>query len=319
MISRWGMSSRHCEFKVRGHGKRFIRLLGVLVSVSSVLFAGVVSAPPASATTCALGGACAIGDIGPGGGIVFLTPSSTGNSTGQFFEAAPNTWNGAAPDGTAKWCDISTASFSVANGIGAGRTNSTTIISSCISTGTDNAARYISGTTIGGLTDWFLPSRDEMLALYNQRAFLTGSYATNRVNVDAARYLTSSQSSTFTSNAIGVYMEGSVAPGTAQDVSKGFRFSVRPVRMFTATERSGSGSGSSSSQTASTGPDVIQQIGRQPSDDCSRVSIPSLDWGGATGGWGSSWAEWAIPYSAGFVCTRTLYSVGAGAWAVRGG
>jgi hypothetical protein len=30
-----------------------------------------------------------IGDIGPGGGLVFLTPSSPGNASGYYFEIAP--------------------------------------------------------------------------------------------------------------------------------------------------------------------------------------------------------------------------------------
>jgi hypothetical protein len=34
----------------------------------------------------------AIGDIGPGGGIIFITPSTEGNSTGKYFEAAPFDW-----------------------------------------------------------------------------------------------------------------------------------------------------------------------------------------------------------------------------------
>jgi hypothetical protein len=188
------------------------------------------------------------------------------------------------------------------------------IAAACTSTGTNDASAYIASLTIGGRTGWFLPSQDEMLALYNQRAFLTGSYATNRVNADAARYLTSSQSSSSTSNAVGVYMEGSGFDGTAQDLSKSFNFSLRPVRMFTAVEASGSGS-SGSSQTNP--PDVVQQVGRGAQERCTGLTIPALDWSGAAGGWAPSWAEWAVPTSGGLVCTRTLYYVRSGVWAVR--
>lgn len=211
-----------------------------------VVIAVGLAAPPAHATTCAAGGACAIGDTGPGGGLVIIAPSTAGNSTGQFFEAAANTWNGSAPDGTGQWCSASTASITgLGNGIGSGTTNTASIAAACASTGTGDAAEYISGLTIGGLVGWFLPSRDEMLALYDQRTLLTGSFATNQVNVDVARYLTSSQA-TNTANAVGVYMEGSVAPGTAQNVSKQFNFSLRPMRRFSATESSSSGSGAAS-------------------------------------------------------------------------
>jgi len=205
-----------------------------------------LAAPPAHATTCAAGGACAIGDTGPGGGLVIIAPSTVGNSTGQFFEAAVNTWNGTAPDGTGQWCNASTSSIAgLGNGIGSGITNTATVAAACASTGTGDAAEYISGLTIGGHTDWFLPSRDEMLALYDQRTLLIGTFATNQVNVDVARYLTSSQA-TNTVNAVGAYMEGSAFPGTAQDFSKQFNFSLRPMRMFSVTESSSSSSGSGS-------------------------------------------------------------------------
>jgi hypothetical protein len=298
-----------------------IRISGLAARLTSIAAAGVTAsavigiAPPAHATTCASGGPCAVGDIGPGGGIVFIAPSTSGNSTGQFFEAAPNTWSGSAPDGVGQWCNASSASVAgLGTTIGTGSTNSVAIAAACTSTGTNDASAFIASRTIGGLTGWFLPSRDEMLALYDQRAFLTGSYATNRANADAARYLTSSQSSNFTSNAVGAYMEGSVAPGTAQDISKSFNFSLRPVRMFTATEASGSGSSGSSQANP---PDVMQQVGRGPQDRCTELTIPALDWSGATGGWAPSWAEWAVPTSGGLVCTRTLYYVSSGVWAVR--
>ena len=35
--------------------------------------------------------ACAVGLQGPGGGIVFMTPSTLGNTSGLFFETAPST------------------------------------------------------------------------------------------------------------------------------------------------------------------------------------------------------------------------------------
>ena len=43
----------------------------------------------AIATTCATGGTCSIGQVGPGGGLVFITPTTSGNTTGKYFEAAP--------------------------------------------------------------------------------------------------------------------------------------------------------------------------------------------------------------------------------------
>lgn len=193
---------------------------------------------PVASLSCADGGACAIGDIGPGGGVVFILTTTAGNTTGRTFEAAPKNWDGGAQDGTAQWCAASDASVSgLGTAIGTGSTNSSSIATTCTSSGRDDAAQYVRGKTIGGKSDWFLPSRDEALEIYNQRTVFTGAYAINATNVDTARYLTSSQDSDYStglSNAIGAYLQGSGFPGTAQGVSKSFAFSIRPVRSFVA-------------------------------------------------------------------------------------
>ena len=182
---------------------------------------------------CADGGICAVGDTGPGGGVVYILSTTSGNTTGLTFEAARNDWNGSAPDGTAKWCGAGTAISGLGTAIGTGSSNSSTLATSCSSTGTDDAAEYVRGKTIGGKTDWFLPSRDEALAIYTQRSVFTGNYAINELTVDTARYLTSTQG-TLAGNALGAYLQGSGFPGTSQDLSKTFGFSIRPVRSFTA-------------------------------------------------------------------------------------
>jgi hypothetical protein len=74
-----------------------------------------------------------------------------------------------------------------------------------------------------------------MLALYDQRASLTGVYATNQAEAGAAfAYLTSSQG-TNSLNATAVFMQGApdaMPPGTTGDTSKSSDRSLRPVRMF---------------------------------------------------------------------------------------
>lgn len=193
-----------------------------------------------AALSCADGGACAIGDIGPGGGVVFILGTTAGNTTGRTFEAARNDWDGGAQDGTAQWCAASDASIAgLGTAIGTGATNSATLATSCASTGNLDAAQYVRSKTIGGKSDWFLPSRDEALEIYAQRSVFTGVYATSGTVLapDPARYLTSSQDADYLlgfSNALGAYLQNSSSPGTAQGVSKSFGFSVRPVRSFVA-------------------------------------------------------------------------------------
>lgn len=74
-----------------------------------------------------------VGDTGPGGGIIFLTPASEGNLTGKYFEAAPATWY--AP-------------------FDAGGVTAPTLAASM---------------EYGGLKDWVLPSINELRALYAMR------------------------------------------------------------------------------------------------------------------------------------------------------
>ena len=71
---------------------------------------------PANATASYL-----VGDTGPAGGKIFITPTTTGNTTGLYFEAATE-------DVSASrflWCNSSDQSIAGANGIaiGSGRTN----------------------------------------------------------------------------------------------------------------------------------------------------------------------------------------------------
>lgn len=101
----------------------------------------------------------AVGDAGPGGGVVFLTPNSPGNNTGEYFEATTNYIS------IATWCDQITTDIpqSVGSGIGQGESNSYAILSIC-STGAAVSAQQYSG---GGYSDWFLPSSGELDAYFS--------------------------------------------------------------------------------------------------------------------------------------------------------
>jgi len=57
--------------------------------------------------TCAQGGTCAIGDTGPGGGIVFIVQTPTVAAPWRYMEAAPNTWSGGSADPQIRWCSNS--------------------------------------------------------------------------------------------------------------------------------------------------------------------------------------------------------------------
>jgi uncharacterized repeat protein (TIGR02543 family) len=169
-----------------------------------------------TAATCANGGVCALGDIGPGGGKVFYVSSSNFTSTGsncgtacKYLEAAPSDhWSQVA------WCSNITSSLGVtATGIGSGMSNTTTADSTCPSGAIQVAADYANNSK----TDWHLPSKDELAQLYIQRI---------TVGVTANYYYSSSEG--VDNDAWAQYF----GDGNQLCFHKRNSFYVRPVRAF---------------------------------------------------------------------------------------
>jgi hypothetical protein len=127
------------------------------------------------ATTCATGGVCVVGETGPGGGVVFYVSGTAINAAdgistgGLYLEAAPSTFSKT----TFTWCTGFTNSNTTTIGgtssaIGTGAMN-TKIVSSMCSGG---AVYEAANLTLGGKSDWFLPSAGELLQMYNQKSIL---------------------------------------------------------------------------------------------------------------------------------------------------
>ena len=172
----------------------------------------------------------AVGDTGPGGGKIFIIPSTTGNSTGKYFEAAPTSWNGGA-DPTVNWCNITNGAVGVsAQGttIGSGQGNSTAISSYPCSSGAAVTARAYRG---GGFSDWFLPSEDELKALQVVQVTI-GGFA-------SATYWSSTEIASGRSGAfVGPTQEAypvHFPNGGSNLWYKSQTYHVRPVRMFSPT------------------------------------------------------------------------------------
>ncbi|MGQ2985357.1 hypothetical protein [Flavobacterium sp.] len=99
-----------------------------------------------------------IGDTGPGGGIVFYLAAD-----GHGYEVA-NTL------GLAKWEDVDNLYDAIdisglGTAIGTGAAN-TELIVNAIGNG-NYAAKICADYEHGGKSDWFLPSKDELIAVYN--------------------------------------------------------------------------------------------------------------------------------------------------------
>ena len=158
---------------------------------------------------CADGGECRIGDVGPGGGKIFLLPSSTGNTTGKFFEAAA-----ADLSSSMAWCD--NQSLAGANGyaLGTGEANTVAIDAICTSGAGQSAADY----TNNGYGDWYLPSHDEFTAMLAVRTTI-GGFAT-------ASYWSSSEENWAAAKRFGL------PDGAMSGHDKTQYFQVRPIRSF---------------------------------------------------------------------------------------
>lgn len=135
---------------------------------------GATGAAGSNATlTCAQGGTCALGDRGPGGGIVFYIRTATPTVPWRYLEVAPATWFNGVADPAMAWCsntsdliknptDGTTSVKQTQSAIGTGLSNTLKMLKVC----TFGAANAVSTYSGGGKSDWFLPSKDELNEMY---------------------------------------------------------------------------------------------------------------------------------------------------------
>ena len=127
-------------------------------------------APASQTASCAKGGKCALGDVGPGGGKVFYVSktffASSGSDCGSqclYLEAAPK------DIGWFEWCSDVAAPLGVTpSAIGSGMSNTMTAATSCSS----GAIRKAADFKFGNRTDWFLPSTDELFEMLRRSSIL---------------------------------------------------------------------------------------------------------------------------------------------------
>jgi hypothetical protein len=136
----------------------------------------VVFAPASMPTvpTCATGGSCVVGDVGPGGGLIFyvaITPFICGptlNLACTYLEVAPTAGGAAWTDAQLKWSsddDQFHNSGGSRTEVGTGFSNTMAMLTTNGSYSADTseaayATRQYSGPN--AKNDWYLPSKDEL-------------------------------------------------------------------------------------------------------------------------------------------------------------
>jgi prepilin-type N-terminal cleavage/methylation domain-containing protein len=121
----------------------------------------------------------AIGDTGPGGGIVFYSDhdgflcGTDRTVTCTYMEAAP-----ATAELELTWAETTNQSLAVtgadASAIGHGYRNTLEIVAQTRNEIDNSAAVYASAYTNNGYDDWFLPAKDELSELYLRRDIVGG-------------------------------------------------------------------------------------------------------------------------------------------------
>ena len=174
--------------------------------------------------TCATGGACVVGNIGPGGGKVFYVSTTGFNEAGaacspscHYLEAAPTTGTNAWTDTLYKWSLPPTTTVgSTGAAIGTGLANTQAMAGKTSTAYSVSFVLAYRGPS--NLSDWFLPSKDELNQLYLAKGTVGG--------VVADRYWSSGE----LDFSLAWYQD--FANGNQASNSKVGTFYFRPVRAF---------------------------------------------------------------------------------------
>lgn len=116
-----------------------------------------------------------IGDTGPAGGLVFYINPNYENDHWRYMEAAPDDFPG---DNyySIEWSNDYIVTGATGTAIGTGKSNTHRIVN--IHGESNYAAKLCYDLKVGGYSDWFLPSKDELNKLYAMKELGFGNFPT---------------------------------------------------------------------------------------------------------------------------------------------
>jgi hypothetical protein len=214
-----------------------------------------------AALSCAAGGVCAVGETGPGGGVVFYVSASNFTSTGstcntacKYLEAAPANWlAGTTGDPPRSWATDTDPGAGKGNqealvaganetGIGTGYQNTLDIVAQTGNAAATSAAVEARAYRGNSKTDWHLPSKDELnqmckwqrgVAWTSDATVCTGGTLNSGLGASgfiAVGYWSSSQDDG--DSAWRQRFQDGIEAGTQVTGTKSVTYYMRPVRAF---------------------------------------------------------------------------------------
>jgi hypothetical protein len=167
------------------------------VAVATAYTITATNASGSATRTFTLTVAYTVGQTGPGGGKIFYvapTPFACGPTlatTCTYLEAAANTWNGGSADPSLTWSTnvnnnpttTVPAPGAIQTAIGTGYQNSNAIVAQTGNVAASSAAVAARAYQGNSLTDWYLPSKDELNQMCKWLKGITGDALTTLTTV----------------------------------------------------------------------------------------------------------------------------------------
>ena len=205
------------------------------VALASAVSRVTLQSVPHAAYSCAADFICNVGDTSPSGGTIFYKSISAFTETGTacgsncyYLEYAPLNWTGTSTEGPYNFLENSTGpvyASSLVSGtsinLGTGYTNTSLLITAGDNVGAPSRARAYAGPKGDTTGQWFVPSLNELLALYDSSAKSLSTF-------NSSDYHTSSQASAGSCRSVNFQNRSS----NTQNCSVNNPYRLRPIRAF---------------------------------------------------------------------------------------